>query len=77
MRIDDSTTERERKRNRDCQANHREDWAVSVRHANYSTFNGGRRTPSDYSEVVCTRCRRRWRTKAAYVDGLPNLGTWS
>lgn len=40
---------------------------------NYSAFNGYHFTPSDYSEVVGTRpgCHGRWRTKAAYVEGLP------
>jgi len=46
-------------------------WVVITLRANYSTFNGSRRTPSDYSEVRCTGpCGRRWRTKAAYVDTL-------
>lgn len=47
-------------------------WYVTVRKANYSAFNGGRRTPSDYSEVRCFKCGARWRTKAAYVDELPD-----
>lgn len=40
---------------------------------NYSAFNGYHFTPSDYSEVRCTRpgCSGIWRTKAAYVEGLP------
>jgi hypothetical protein len=49
---------------------HFEHWVVTVRKANYSAFNGGRRTPSDYSEIRCTACPTRWRTKAAYVDQL-------
>ncbi len=44
------------------------DLEVIVYKANYSLFNGGRRTPSAYSEVACLNCERRWRTKAAYVD---------
>lgn len=52
--------------------NHQSAWVVSVRKANYSAFNGGRRTPSDYSEVRCPKCLGVWRTKAAYVDELPN-----
>lgn len=51
---------------------HRSSWVVSVRRANYSAFNGGRRTPSDYSEVRCPLCPGVWRTKAAYVDELPD-----
>lgn len=45
-------------------------WVVLTLRANYSAFNGYRRTPSDYSEVRCLECGRRWRTKAAYVDNL-------
>lgn len=51
---------------------HRPSWYVTVRNANYSAFNGGRRTPSEYSEVRCPLCSARWRTKAAYVDELPD-----
>jgi hypothetical protein len=55
---------------------HRQWWRVSVYKANYSAFNGYHRTPSDYSEVVCIAADApalctKWRTKAAYVDGLP------
>lgn len=42
-------------------------WRVEVRRANYSAFNGGRRTPSDYSLLVCRACGATWRTRAAYV----------
>jgi hypothetical protein len=45
-------------------------WTVTTLRANYSAFNGGRRTPSAYSQVMCTVCRASWRTKAAYVDDL-------
>lgn len=47
---------------------------VVVRYkCNYSAFNGYHYTPSDYSEVRCTRpnCGGFWRTKSAYVDTLP------
>jgi hypothetical protein len=50
---------------------HRLAWRVTALRCNYSTFNGGRRTPSAYSEIVCGLCGARWRTKAAYVDALP------
>lgn len=46
---------------------------MSVRQANYSAFNGGRRTPSAYSQLVCMRCRRTWRTKANYVARTPTM----
>jgi hypothetical protein len=54
---------------------HREYWRVQMRRCNYSAFNGYHWTPSDYSLVRCTapHCRGAWRTKAAYVDALPDL----
>lgn len=55
-----------------CVREHRPGWTVTVREANYSAFNGYRRTPSAYSEVRCMICGRRWRTKAAYVKTLPD-----
>ncbi len=51
---------------------HRPQWYVTVRKANYSAFNGGRRTRSRYSEVRCPACPTFWRTRAAYVDSLPD-----
>lgn len=53
---------------------HRPQWVVTMRECNYSAFNGYRRTRSDYSEVVCLApdCPGVWRTKAAYVDLLPD-----
>lgn len=64
-------SEGEREERRVCRQQHRAWWWVSVYKANYSWFNGRRRTPSDYSEVRCGECGRRWRTKAAYVEALP------
>lgn len=62
-----------------CRCGKREAWRVAVRLGNYSWFSGGsagRRTPSDYSELVCARhaggCGARWRTKARYVAGTPD-----
>lgn len=57
-------------------------WRVTQRYCNHSAFNGYHWTPSDYSEVRCMECRVFWRTKAAYVDSLPdakwdpNIGNW-
>lgn len=51
---------------------HKSSWAVEVREANYSAFNGGRRTRSPYSQVHCGVCPTTWRTKAAYVKTLPD-----
>lgn len=42
-------------------------WRVVDRYCNYSAFNGGHRTYSDYSALVCLRCGAHWRTKANYV----------
>ena len=53
---------------------HRDSWRVLQRKRNHSAFNGGRMTPSMYSEVCCGACGHRWRTKAAYVDQLPDHG---
>lgn len=49
-------------------------WRVVMRRAHASAFAGYRVTASAYSEVKCLRCCARWRTAAAYVDGLPD---WS
>ena len=51
------------------------DWVVIDRYCNYSAFSGYRRTSSDYSCVHCRSCGHFWRTKADYVDLIPN-GTW-
>jgi hypothetical protein len=51
---------------------HRPRWYVQVRRANYSAFNGGHRTPSAYSAIRCSECGSCWRTKAKYVDTLPD-----
>lgn len=47
---------------------------VTTREGNYSAFNGYRFTPSDYSAVRCfvAGCGHVWRTKADYVDSLPD-----
>lgn len=56
---------------------HRDAWKVIDRNCNYSAFNGYRRTPSDYSSVICLafswpQICAVWRTKANYVDTLPD-----
>jgi hypothetical protein len=37
---------------------------------NYSTFNQGGYSNSNYSLVQCTQCRTAWRTAAKYADDL-------
>lgn len=53
---------------------HRQYWVVDVRRANYSAFSGYHRTPSAYSQLRCTQCPAIWRTKAKYVDEIPDAG---
>jgi hypothetical protein len=65
----------ERQHNLMCQRAHRDDWVVTMRNFNMSAFNGYHHTSSDYSELVCLECGRRWRTKARYVRHLPDSGS--
>lgn len=51
---------------------HKGSWVVVVRNGNYSAFNGYRFTPSAYSLVRCRADGMIWRTRAAYVAGLPD-----
>jgi hypothetical protein len=46
------------------------DWLITQYKSNRSAFNGYRVAASDYSEVICNKCRGIWRTKAAYVGQL-------
>jgi hypothetical protein len=64
----------EREANARCAREHREHWVVLQRKCNFSAFAGYHFTPSDYSAVQCQApgCNRVWRTKAAYVDKLPD-----
>lgn len=47
-------------------------WHVTQRNQNHSAFNGYAATSSDYSAVRCPACHATWRTKAKFVDRLPN-----
>ena len=49
-------------------------WEVWRRHCNHSYFERpkGCWHPSDYSTVYCKTCRALGRTKAKYVDLLPD-----
>ena len=47
--------------------NHRGAWEVTA----YRRTSSGPIKDSDYSEVICNRCMRVWRTKAGYVEELP------
>lgn len=51
---------------------HRPSWVVTARNINHSAFNGYNPTPSAYSQVRCLACWQTWRTKAKYVDTLPD-----
>lgn len=56
-----------------CARHRSERLLVIDRKCNHSAFNGGRLTRSDYSSVICSDCRRIWRTKAHYVGVLDDL----
>ena len=47
-------------------------WFVTQRHCHHSAFSGYRRTPSEYSTVLCEGCGAVGRTKAGYVALLPD-----
>lgn len=55
-----------------CTCGVRNDWVVAQYKSNHSAFSGYHYTPSAYSEVRCTNCNGRWRTKAKYVEELPH-----
>jgi hypothetical protein len=48
-------------------------WRITQYKCNHSAFNGYHYTPSDYSAIICLKCRQRWRTTAAYVGGLSGV----
>lgn len=47
-------------------------WFVLARNYHASAFNGYRWAYSEYSTVQCDKCRAVGRTKAAYVQALPD-----
>ena len=47
-----------------CSREDREDWVVTMYRGNRSAFSGYHFTPSEYSELRCKACGRRWRTRA-------------
>jgi len=60
------------------------DWVIVQRNENRSSFNGSewhyqegygysRRAESAWSHVLCLTCGAHWRTKANYVQRLPDL----
>lgn len=55
-----------------CNVRSGHDHRVLDRKCNYSAFNGYHRTRSDYSAIRCVETGAIWRTKAAYVDELPD-----
>jgi hypothetical protein len=48
-------------------------WEVTQRYCNHSAFNGYHRTASQWSAVRCKQCNTSWRTKASYVNQLPDM----
>jgi hypothetical protein len=68
----DPQSKQEREATRTCMREHRDSWVVVQRECNYSAFSGYHRTPSAYSGIRCKKCDRYWRTRAAYVSGLPD-----
>ena len=50
----------------------RKRWIVLMRNHHRSAFAGYHWTPSDWSSVGCLDCGGIWRTKAKYVDTLPD-----
>lgn len=63
-----------------CKVKDKSNWRVLDRNCNYSYFEApkGCKHLSDYSTVVCLKCRAMGRTKAKYVDGLEDVkgGEW-
>ena len=57
-----------------CIPRDRSGWVVRLRKCNYSYFERpkGQKHFSEYSTVVCKKCGGTWRTKAKYVDELPD-----
>jgi hypothetical protein len=51
---------------------HKPHWVVWMRKHNRSAFNGYRYAPSAYSLIQCPVCLSLWRSKAAFVDQLPD-----
>lgn len=55
-----------------CHCNDRAHFVVRHRQHNHSAFNGYHKTYSEYSTIACTVHGTRWRSKAAWVDDLPD-----
>lgn len=64
-----------------CHDHPRDFWRVIARRQRTSAFDGYRTMTSEWSEVGCFYgggpmqggCLHRWRTKAAYVNHLPDV----
>ena len=56
-----------------CEKPDRRNWRVTQRNCNHSAFSGYHFTPSDYSAISCLLCHSSWRTKAGYVDSIPDI----
>ncbi|MHA1280592.1 MAG: hypothetical protein ACTSQ8_25835 [Candidatus Helarchaeota archaeon] len=57
-----------------CIPRDRSGWVVQMRNCNYSYFESpkGLKHFSEYSAVLCKKCGGTWRTKAKYVNELPD-----
>ena len=57
-----------------CKPRDRSGWVVVMRNCNFSYFEHpkGCQHHSDYSQVICKKCYGNFRTKAKYVDSLPD-----
>jgi len=56
-----------------CKCTDHSQWRVLDRNCNYSAFNGGHKTWSSYSGMLCLACRCPWRSKSAYVRSTPDI----
>lgn len=57
-----------------CKNKDKKNWRVRVRNGNYSAFESPKCGfhYSEYSTIECIACGHIWRTKARYVNDLPD-----
>jgi len=61
-----------KRKKHNCSKSH---YRVMLRQKNvsYSEHPKGKPHPSKWSTLICLKCRHQWRTKAKYVENIPNL----